>query len=67
MLSVVSRIYEKALYKHLCGYLEYHNILYSLQFGFRQKCSTNHTLISITESIHYLNLSGINTLSKTVV
>ena len=53
--------------KHLCGYLECHNILYSLQFGFRQKCSTNHALISITESIHYLNLSGINTLSKTVV
>ena len=67
MLSVVSRIYEKAMCKHLCGYLECHNILYSLQFGFRQKCSTNHALISITESIHYLNLSGINTLSKTVV
>ena len=67
VLSVVGKIYEKAMYKHLCGYLECHNILYSLQFGFRQKCSTNHALISITESIHYLNLSGINTLSKTVV
>ena len=67
VLSVVGKIYEKAMYKHLCGYLECHNILYSLQFGFRHKCSTNHALISITESIHYLNLSGINTLSKTVV
>ena len=26
-------------------------ILYSLQFGFRQNCSTNHALISIAESI----------------
>ena len=26
-------------------------ILYPLQFGFRQKCSTNHALIKITESI----------------
>ena len=32
-------------------YLECHNILYSLEFGFRQKCSTNHALISIAESI----------------
>ena len=34
------------------GYLESRNILYPLQFGFRQKCSTNHALIQITESIH---------------
>ena len=37
VLSVVGKIYEKAMYKHLCGYLYCHNILYSLQFGFRQK------------------------------
>ena len=53
MLSVFSKIYEKAMYKHLYSYLECHNVLYSLQFGFRQKCSTNHALISITESIRY--------------
>ena len=35
----------------LYSYLEYHNILYPLQFGLRQKCSTNHALIQITESI----------------
>ena len=39
------------MYKRLYAYLEYHNILYSLQFGFRQNCSTNHALISIAESI----------------
>ena len=38
--------------KCLHGYLESRNILYPLQFGFRQKCSTNHALIQITESIH---------------
>ena len=37
--------------ERLYGYLESHNILYPLQFGFRQKCSTNHALIQITESI----------------
>ena len=39
------------MFKRLQGYLESCNILYPLQFGFRQKCSTNHALIQITESI----------------
>ena len=41
------KVEERSLY----GYLESCNILYPLQFGFRQKCSTNHALIQITESI----------------
>ena len=39
------------MFKHLYSYLESRNILYPLQFGSRQKCSTNHELIQITESI----------------
>ena len=39
------------MFKRLYGYLESCNILYPIQFGFRQKCSTNHALIQITESI----------------
>ena len=39
------------MFKPLYGYLESRNILYPHQFGFRQKCSTNHALIQITESI----------------
>ena len=35
----------------LYAYLQCHNILYSLQFGSSQNCSTNHALISIAESI----------------
>ena len=31
--------------------MEEFKILNQLQFGFREKCSTNHALISITESI----------------
>ena len=38
VLSLFSKIYEKVMYKRLHAYLECHNILYSLQFGFRQKC-----------------------------
>ena len=51
VLSTFSKIFEKAVFKRLYGYLESRNILYPLQFGFRQKCSTNHALIQITESI----------------
>ena len=39
------------MFKRLYGYLEYQNILYPLQFGFKQKYSTNHALKKITESI----------------
>ena len=39
------------MYKRLNCYLEQHKILYPLQFGFREKRSTNHALITITESI----------------
>ena len=53
VLSIFSKIFEKAMYKHLYSCLEYHSILYPLQFGFRRKHSTNHALLSITESIRY--------------
>ena len=53
VLSIFSKIFEKAMYKPLYSYLEYHSILYPLQFGFRRKHSTNHALLSITESIRY--------------
>ena len=39
------------MFKRLYGYLESRNILYPLQFGSKQNCSTNHALIQITESI----------------
>ena len=51
------------MFKRLYGYLEYYNILHPLQFGFRQKCSTNHPLIQITESIR----NSTETMSLAVV
>ena len=50
-ITVLPSFSKEATFKHLYGYLESNNILYPLQFGFRQKCSTNHALIQITESI----------------
>ena len=51
LLSVFSKISEKLVYKRLYNFLEVDKILYNLQFGFRASHSTNHALISLTESI----------------
>ena len=39
------------MYKRLYTFLDYTNIIYDLQFGFRQQYSTSHALINITENI----------------
>ena len=39
------------MHNRLTSYIERHEILYSLQFGFRRKHSTCHSLISLTKNI----------------
>ena len=39
------------MYARLCQFLEKSELFYSLQFGFRAKHSTNHALLSLTETI----------------
>ena len=51
LLSVFSKIFEKIMHKRLYSFLEVNGILHPLQFGFRTKHSTQHTLISMTENI----------------
>ena len=51
VLSIFSKIYKKLMYKRLYNYLEKYDILYSLQFGFREKVSTSQALMSISEII----------------
>ena len=51
LLSVFSKITEKVMYKRLYNFLKLHNVLYSMQFGFRASHSINHALISMTEKI----------------
>ena len=51
MLSNIEKILEKPMYKTLYTFLNNNNIIYNLQFGFRQQCSTSHGLISITGNI----------------
>ena len=51
LLSNLNKILEKLMFNRVYSFLEKNKILYYLQFGFRQKHSTNHTLVDITETI----------------
>ena len=51
LLSNIEKILEKLMYKRLYTFLDNKNIIYDLQFGFRQQYSTSHVLINITENI----------------
>ena len=50
LVSNIEKILEKLMYERLYTFLDY-NIIYDLQFGFRQQYSTSHALINITENI----------------
>ena len=51
LLSNIEKIIEKLMYKRLSNFLDINNLIYSLQFGFRQNHSTAHALINPTVSI----------------
>ena len=51
LLSNIEKILEKLMYKRLYAFLNYNNIIYDLEFRFRQQYSTSHALINITENI----------------
>ena len=50
-MSNVEKILEKLMYKRVYQFLTENNIIYDLQFGFRQNFSTAHALINLTENI----------------
>ena len=43
--SIFGKIFEKIMHKRLHNFLESNSVIYSLQFGFRSKHSTTHTMI----------------------
>ena len=51
LLSNINKILEKLMFNRLYSFLESHKCIYNLQFGFRQKHSTNHALLSMTQQI----------------
>ena len=53
LLSNLNKIFEKIIYKRVNNFIEKHDLLYSLQYGFRSNHSTIHALINITEKIRF--------------
>ena len=51
LLANIEKIIEKLMDKRLSNFLDINNLIYFLQFGFRQKYSTTHALINFTENI----------------
>ena len=51
LLSNVEKILEKPVYNRFYTFLNKTNVIYNLQFEFRQQHSTSHVLINITENI----------------
>ena len=51
LLPIFSKIFEKLIYSRMYKFLETNKLKYSRQFGFRANHSTNHALISMTETI----------------
>ena len=45
LLSNIDKIFEKIVYSRLYSFLNLHNCIYELQFGFRANHSANHALI----------------------
>ena len=58
LLPVFSKIFQKIIYSRMYEFLELNKLIYNRQFGFRANHSTNHALISITESIKSFLDSG---------
>ena len=51
LFSNIGKILEKLMYKRIYQFLTEKNIIYDLQFGFRQNFSTAHALINLTENV----------------
>ena len=51
LLPIFCKIFEKLMYKRLYSLVACNQILYPMQFGFQENHSTDHALISMTETI----------------
>ena len=58
LLSSLSKVLEKLIHKRTVAFLKVHNIFCDSQFGFREKHSTSHALLSLVEKVaHALDSS----------
>ena len=51
LLSNIDKVLKRLMYNRLYNILEMNIVIYNLQFGFRQKYSTSHAFIHLTDKI----------------
>ena len=51
MFSTIEETLEKLIYRRFYTFLDKSNVIYNLQFGFRQLSFTSHVLINITRNL----------------
>ena len=51
VLTTLSKIFERVMYKRVFDFLDDHNILYEKQFGFRKKHSTHMALMVLIDKL----------------
>ena len=61
ILSIVYKILERNVYKQLVEFLQENKMLYQLQSGFRQKYSTDTSLIYLLDYLRTNNAKGLYT------
>ena len=62
LLIVWSKIIERALFIRIYAYIEYHNLLFNGQFGFRTKHNTIDALVELLEKLR-LNCQNVKVIS----
>ena len=58
VLPFFSKVFEKIFSFYIIEFLDLHNVLYDKQFGFRQRHSTSHAVITLVEKITHALDSG---------
>jgi hypothetical protein len=51
LLSNINKIYEKLMYNRIASFLKKNNTLFSTQYGFREKHTTQHALLDTVSKI----------------
>ena len=52
LLSNFNRIFKKVMFKRLKIFLDQNEILFTSQYGFRDKYSTQHAILNIVNAVH---------------
>ena len=52
VLPLFSKILERIMYNRVYTHVSSHNLLYDKQFGFQNKCSTEHAILQLTKELH---------------